>query len=361
MAAPRVLLTGCGSPASQNVLRCLRLAPEPFYVVGADANRYHLEWGDFDAVYEAPLTGDPGYLDFLSRVCDIERVGFIHGQPDWDVAFLAAHRERLPAPTFLPHPKAIRRAQNKYTSACLWYHETIREDAPVLVHDEWDLRRAEASLGLPAWLRATSGAGARGSCKVVALDQARAWLDYWRLSGAEWDFMAQCYLPGREYAFQSLWHAGRLIASAARERLEFVFPQHAPSGVTSSAAVSRSVRDAAVNRVATGAILALDPSPHGAYAVDLKCDAEGRPRPTEINAGRLSTTSLFLAAAGCNLPYHYVSLGLGRKPPKLPRYDAIPPDCYWIRHIDCGQVLICEGAWRARRAEPAATGSSARR
>lgn len=221
----------------------------------------------------------------------------------------------------------------------------------MLVQDEDDLRRAAASFGLPFWLRATSGAGARGSCKVVNLDQGRAWLDYWYLSGAEWDFMAQAYLPGLEYAFQSLWYEGRLVTSAARERLEFVFPQHAPSGVTSSPVVARSVHDPDVNRAASAAVLALDQRPHGVHGVDLKCDADGRPCPTEINAGRFFTTSLFLAEAGCNMPYHYVRLGLGRPLPEPPRYDAIPADLYWIRHIDCGQVLVREGEWRARGLE----------
>jgi len=331
------------------------LAPETFYVVGADANRYHLEWGELDAAYQAPLTSEPGYLEFLNRLCESERIDFVHGQPDWEVAFLSAHRDTIPAATFLPDQRLIRRAQNKYTSACLWCHAALRDDMPILLQDDEDLRRAAASLGLPFWLRATSGAGARGSCKVVDLDQARAWLDYWYLSGAQWDFMAQRYLPGPEYAFQSLWYEGRLVTSATRERLEFVFPQHAPSGVTSSPVVARSVRDPQVNHVATAAILALDPKPHGVYGVDLKCDADGHPHPTEINAGRFFTTSLFLAEAGCNLPHYYVCLGLGRSLPELPRYDAIPPDLYWVRHIDCGQVLVREGEWRARPLEEAAS------
>lgn len=355
MPIPRILLTGCGSPASQNFLGCLRLAPDPFYVVGADADQYHLEWGDLDAAYQAPMTSDPEYLDFLNHLCETEKIDLIHGQPDWEVAFLSAHRDRLSAASFLPSHRLIRRAQNKYTSARLWYHACLRTDVPILIQSEGDLSRAAASFGLPFWLRATSGAGARGSCKVVGLDQARAWLDYWDLSGAEWDFMAQAYLPGREYAFQSLWYEGRLIASAARERLEFVFPQHAPSGVTSSPVVARTVRDPAVNREATEAILSLDARPHGVLGVDLKCDADGQPRPTEVNAGRFFTTSLFFAEAGCNLPYHYVCLGLGRPAPDLPRYDAVPPDLYWIRHIDCGQVLVREGEWRAKRLQPALT------
>ncbi|NIO12409.1 MAG: hypothetical protein GTO31_00725, partial [Xanthomonadales bacterium] len=183
----------------------------------ADANPYHLEWGELDAAYQAPPTGEAGYLEFLNRLAESEGVDFVHGQLEGEVAFLSAHRGALRAATFLPDERLVRRAQNKYASACLWCHAVLRDDVPILVQEEDDLRRAAASLGLPFWLRATSGAGARGGCKVVALEQARAWLDYWRLSGAQWDFMAQRYLPGREYAFESLWHEGRLVTSATRE------------------------------------------------------------------------------------------------------------------------------------------------
>jgi len=134
---------------------------------------------------------------------------------------------------------------------------------------------------------------------------------------------------------------------AARERLEFVFPQHAPSGVTSSPVVARTVHSPQVNCVATQAILAVDPEPNGIYCVDLKCDASDRPRPTEINAGRFFTTSYFFTTAGANMPYAYVTLGLGGEPAPMPQYDAVPAGLYWIRHIDCGWVLRAEGAWRA--------------
>jgi len=353
MAIPRILLTGCGSPASQNFLQCLRSAPEPFYIVGADANPYHLEWGDLDAAYHSPLTSDPGYLAFLNHLCRAERIDFLHGQPDWEVAFLSAFRHLVAAATFLPSPEVAALSQDKFASSLLWWQAGLRTDCPRLIRDEDDLNDAAEEFGLPFWLRATTGAGARGSCKVTDLYQGRAWIEYWRWSGAEWSFMAQAYLPGPEYAWQSVWWEGRLICSATRERLEFVFPQHAPSGVTSSPVVARSVHNGAVNEVATAAILILDPRPHGIYGSDLKCDANGSPRPTEVNAGRFFTTSFFLASGGCNLPYYYVLMGLGRSIPQLLQYDAIPPNLYWIRHIDCGQLLIREGEWRARRLEAA--------
>jgi len=343
----RILLTGVGSPASQNVLRSLRDAPEPFTIVGADANRYHLEWGDLDRAYEAPMTDSPEYLPFLLALIEREGIEFLHGQPDWEVAWLCEHADLLPVRTLLPNRAAVAACQDKAVCARRWCEAGVRSDSPRLIEGHESLDEAAAELGLPLWLRATSGAGARGSCKVEKIEQGRAWLDYWRARGVTWRFMAQEYLPGAEFAFQSVWRRGRIITSAARERLEFVFPQHAPSGVTSSPVVARSVHNAAVNCVATQAILAVDPEPNGIYCVDLKCDVFGKPRPTEVNAGRFFTTSYFFTAAGANMPYAYTLLGLGREPEPLLEYDAVPADLYWIRHIDCGCVLRAEGTWRA--------------
>jgi hypothetical protein len=343
----RILLTGVGSPASQNVLRSLRDAPEPFYVVGCDANRYHLEWGDLDRAYEAPMTDSPEYLPFLQNLITKEKIEFLHGQPDWEVAWLAQHFNHLPVRTLLPNYDAVRACQDKAVCAERWYEAGLRHDPLRLVNDYHDLDAVAQELGLPFWLRATSGAGARGSCKVNRIEQGRAWLAYWQASGVTWQFMAQQYLGGPEFAFQSVWHAGRLMTSAARERLEFVFPQHAPSGVTSSPVVARTVHNQEVNRVATQAILSVDPEPNGIYCVDLKCDDCGLPRPTEVNVGRFFTTSYFFTTAGANMPYLYTLLGLGRRPFTLPTYDAVPAGLYWIRHIDCGCVLSDEEHMRA--------------
>ncbi len=343
----RILLTGVGSPASQNVLRSLRDAPEPLYIVGADANRYHLEWGDLNRAYEAPMTDSPEYLPFLLALIEREKIEFVHGQPDWEVAWLAKHTNLLPARTLLPKPAVVASCQDKAICAYCWHEAGLRRDPLRMIRNHADQEKAAKALGLPLWLRATSGAGARGSCRVENLEQGRAWLDFWSARGVGWQFMAQEYLPGPEFAFQSVWHKGRLVTSATRERLEFVFPQHAPSGVTSSPVVARSVHNAQVNEIASQAILAVDPRPNGIYCVDLKCDSEGIPRPTEINAGRFFTTSYFFTAAGANMPYQYLLLGLGRESISMPQYDAVPAGLYWIRHIDCGWVLCAEDTWRA--------------
>jgi len=343
----RILLTGIGSPASQNMLNSLRDAPEPFYIVGTDLNKYHLEWGRLERAYEAPLTDSPEYLPFLLQIIEREKIEFVHGQPDWEVAWLSKHANLLPARTFLPRPAVVAVCQDKAASAKLWFENGLRRDPLRLVNSPEEIYAMAEELGLPFWLRASSGAGARGSCRVDTPEHGFHWLSYWKARKVDWQFMAQEFLPGAEFAFQSVWKEGKLVTSAVRERLEFVFPQHAPSGVTSSPVVARSVHNAPVNDVATRAILTLDAKPNGIYCVDLKCDKEGTSRPTEINAGRFFTTSYFFTKAGANMPYQYVLLGLGRAPRPMPQYDAVPADLYWIRHIDCDNVLIEEGKWRA--------------
>lgn len=348
----RILLTGAGSPAVQNFLACLRMAPEPFHIVGCDMNRYHLEWGALDAAYEAPPSGTEEYLDFLNDLIEREQIDFVHGQADWEVAFLSEHADELRARTFYPRPEVIQTAQNKYAAATIWAEAGLRSK-PELVADQWDLVIGD---DFPLWLRATRGAGARGSCLAQNAEQAMAWLGYWEATGADWEFMVEEYLPGPEYAFSSLWYEGQLICSSARERVEKCSNlQLGGAGVTSSPIVARIVHDGAVNEVATAAIQTLDPLPHGVYSVDLKADAEGTPRPTECNAGRFFTTSRFLAEGGCNMPWAFVRLGyagflpddLGREwGPKSP-YNMIPEGLLWIRHIDCGQVLSSENRLRS--------------
>src|SRR5262249_48100850 len=162
------------------------------------------------------------------------------------------------------------------------------------------------------------------------------------------DFMVSEFLPGREFAFQSLWHEGRLVVSQARERVEYIFGHLTPSGQSSSPSVARTVHRDDVNRIATAAILAADARPHGIFCVDMKESAAGQPLVTEINCGRFFTTSNFYAHAGVNMPHAYVRLGLGESAPDFPKYDAVPADWWWVRMIDMGFALVKgNDAWGA--------------
>ncbi len=112
-----------------------------------------------------------------------------------------------------------------------------------------------------------------------------------------------------------------------------------PHGQTSTPSVARTVTNPSVDQLAIKAIRALDPTPCGAFCVDIKEAADASPRVTEINAGRFFTTSNFFAAAGLNMPDLLMRCALGERPE---RRDSSPlePDLYWIRMVDMGYALV---------------------
>lgn len=342
----RILITGAGGSAAANFRDALRLDPAEHHVVGCDAKPYHLELIDVDRRYLVPPVTDPRYAEAITAIVDKERIDLVHPQPDVEVAWFARHAGLVP--TFLPDSAAVELCHDKMAFHTRLSARSVPVPAAVPVTRAADV--AELLDGRPrVWLRAIRGAGSRASLPVTSVYQADAWIDYWRAHrGLDYaDFMASEFLPGAEFAWQSLWWDGELVTAQARERVEYVFGNLTPSGQTSSPSVARTVSRADVTAAAEAAVRAVSDRPHGVYCVDLKEAADGSPRVTEINCGRFFTTSNFFAHAGLNMPAMYVSLGvsgvLGGPPP--PRYDPLPDDLYWVRMIDMGYRLVRGGQW----------------
>lgn len=346
----RILVTGAGGSAAANFVHSLRSAPEPFHVVGTDSKREHLELADLDARYLLPRADDPRYLDELNAVVGSERVDVVHPQPDPEVLVLSERRDEVRARTFLPAAATIELCQDKLACAA----RLKDADVPVPQTGAGDVHDAAdqiLSAHGKAWVRARQGAGARASLPVTTVDQAVAWARYWVETKdlSYEDFMVGEFLPGREFAFQSLWLNGRLVTSQGRERLEYLYGHLTPSGQTSTPSVARTVHRDDVNEIAAAAVRAVDPDATGVFCVDLKEDAGGQPRVTEINAGRFFTTSNFLTEAGANMPYAYVRLALGENVNGLPPFNAVEEGLYWVRMVDMGYKLVRENEWRSTR------------
>jgi carbamoyl-phosphate synthase large subunit len=348
----RLLILGCGGPAAYNFIEALRLVKnEQFYIVGSDANRWHLELTRTDKNYLVPYCSDPNYYNIINEIIEKNDIEFVHAQPDIEVFNLSENREKVKAKTFLPSKETVRICQDKEISAEIWRKNDILTSKTIKINkdslDE-DLDNAASNLGFPFWIRARRGAGGKGSTPVENLETAKNWIDYWYSRGVDWEFIAQEYLPGRNIAFHSIFHEGELICSQARERLEYIYPYLAPSGITGTPVVQKTVHDSEVNEIATKSVLSIDKNASGIYCIDLKCDEIGTPRPTEINVGRFFTSNLFFAFLGsklniseANLQYIYIKLGYEEKIPDYPKkYNILPKDYYWIRHIDCGYHLV---------------------
>ena len=347
----RILVTGAGGPAGINFISSLRIAPEQMFIVGTEANQHFIHLATTDKKCVVPRATEPGYISKLNEIIRKEKIEFLHAQPDIEVEVVSANREKLDVPVYLPSKKAVAACQDKLESARLWKKHGISVAEFIEIRAESDINRAFEELGSPIWIRATHGAGGIGSTPASNKQTATSWINYWKSRKAGYKFIAQQHLPGRNLAFHSLWKDGELVTSMARERIEYIYPHLTPSGITGTPAVQKTVHDEAVNKTATNAVLAIDPKFNGIACVDMKENEKGIPCVTEINAGRMFTTSFFFPFASkilrkdyyANIPYLYVKLAYKEKIPNIPKYNSLPANVYWIRHIDAPARLIKDG------------------
>jgi hypothetical protein len=142
------------------------------------------------------------------------------------------------------------------------------------------------------------------------------------------------YLPGREILCQSVWHRGRLILANTFERLSYFGVDNILSGVTSLSSLAKTVVEPGVVALCHRANRAIAPQASGAFSIDVKEDAAGRPNITEINAGRFF---MAMTAFDCVLKHSialtYVRLALGEVPELREEYDAVE-DYYMVRDLD---------------------------
>lgn len=354
----RILVTGAGGSASYNYIQSLRDNPgkEKFYIIGTDVEKYHIELSPVDNRYILPPVDHPAYLYKLNKLIEKEEIDFLHTQPDKEAQFIIHNKHLIHAKTLLPSPLVIDICQEKMRLINLLADAGIRVPESYLIDSETTLKKAFHHLKNDAqdnfvWLRAKKGAGSRAALPVHSLQHAKMWIDYWgKEKGLGYGhFMASEFLPGKEFAFQSLWKDGKLLMSQARERIEYIFGNLTPSGQSSSPSVAKTVHNDEVNSLGYKAVRAIDLRATGVFCIDMKTNRRGKIAITEVNAGRFFTTSYFLSKAGINMPYYYTKLGLGEEVfRRFKRFNAVDPNLYWIRMVDMGYKLT-PNIWTSKK------------
>jgi carbamoyl-phosphate synthase large subunit len=132
--------------------------------------------------------------------------------------------------------------------------------------------------------------------------------------------MLQDFLPGRNLSWNALYRHGELTAVAAMERKSYVLGGQIISGVSGQTGHGVTIDPDDCREIADRVIRAIDPTPHGFYGVDLREDADGRPRVTEVNA-RLAGRPLLYTASGVNLALAALRCHAGE-----PTGDAVRPE-----------------------------------
>lgn len=342
-----ILVTGAGGPLGVNVTRSLVESSLLARTIGTDANRWHLPLSLCDATYLIPRAADrAGYTAAMAEIARREAIDAIVPTHPVEVRAVAELRDRgqlAGMATALPSTPVIERCDDKLATQRQLAAAGVAVPRTIEIASEADIARAFSELGPTLWLRGTGAPGlGLGGAALPCRDPgvATAWVTH---HGGWGKMAASELLPGRNLTWMAAFQRGVLLAAAARERLEYVLPHVSPSGVTGAPAVTCTVRRADIELAGEAAVRAVDPAPHGVYFVDLKEDAAGVARVTEINAGRCGTTVHFYTRAGCNFPELLVRLARGEAIEPLPDPNAaVPTGLYWVRTLDCGPELVRE-------------------
>ena len=351
-----MLVPGAGSGQSNNLIRGLRAADPTLVIIGAHHDRFFLTQSPADRSYVMPAPGHPRLPDALCRLMDQERVDLLIPTRDWEVAFFATLAPRLPGRLFLPPADVVALCQDKQRLTDLLETQglPVPRTFPIAA-----LRDVEAVFqrfpgATRLWCRSRFGADSTAATAVRTPEQARAWISYWHdMRGYPVrSFTLGEYLPGRDYACQSLWRNGDLVLVKTYERLDYVGGQSRPSGVASRVALAKNVLEPKVVEISNAAIRRVDPHATGAFDVDLKSRADGTPAITEINAGRfLSSQSIFDSTGAHNMTLVYLRLAFGDPVDLHEVYDAAV-GWYMVRDVDLVPGIVHEDdVMRARRVE----------
>jgi carbamoyl-phosphate synthase large subunit len=338
MAMTRVLVTGAGTSAGNNLIRDLRAGDPATFVAGCQADRFVLKKSTADANYLVQRPDHPDFLDTIRRAAEWARVDLVIPTTDAEVRALSERREIGSAQLFLPSPEVVELCQDKYALTCRLHERGVPAPATHLVTtlDEiprlFELLQPHATL----WCRTRTGYGSTAAAPVRTAEQARNWIGYWHEMRAVpiSAFTLSEYLPGRDFSCQGLWQDGHLAVLTSCERLSYFVVGGAPSGVSSVSSLAKTVREPVLVKTCDAAVRALGPNVSGAFNLDLKEDTSGVASVTEINAGRFpSGTMLHNLTGNHNLASLYVRLALGEVSDLRGEYDSTE-DYYAVRDLD---------------------------
>ena len=333
-----VLVMRAGTGSSNNLIRGLRADTPAAVVVGCHSDRFFLRRSLADRNYLVRGADDPGFVASLRFVIEKERIDVVIPTTDDDVRAVSAARASLPCRVFLPAPAAIALCQDKYALAARLAAAGVPVARTFAVSrlDEVNELFTRLTPSARVWCRIRTGTGSLGATAVRSAEQARSWIAYWtEMRGVQAaDFTLSEYLPGRDFACQSLWKDGRPVLLKTTERVSYFGGAGGPSGVSSIGGIHKTVREPEVAQVCIDAVRAVDAAASGAFSIDLKENRDGRPCVTEINVGRFLTGSpIFDLTGKHNMTGTYLRLAMGEPIQIDEPYDVVE-DYYMIRDLD---------------------------
>lgn len=341
----KILVTGAGSGGGENLIRSLRASSLTLEIYGSNMDEHVLARSAADKAVFLPSARDDEYAAVLKRVVQRERIELVIPNNDTEVGRLSRDREKIPCTVFLPPDETVTVCQDK-----LQMHR-IFEGAGIAQAEYRGLQSYEDIEAFMAdrphdkyWIRPRRGSGSMAATWVEKPHQAKAWIGLWiELRGLKLtDFIISEFLPGRDYAFQSVWKDGRPVVAKLVERLVYFLGRNRLSNMSSTPAVAKTLRDDAALEMIFKAIHAVAERPHGNFCLDLKGRSDGTMCITEFNIGRFCMiTPIFDFTGKYNTAEMHVRAALNLEMNVDDPID-IEKDCYLLRDLDTMPTILRE-------------------
>lgn len=341
-----ILVTGVGGGGSNNLVESIRqshLDLDQYRIIGSNISNEIASKSTLESNFVLPVSTDESYHSKLLELIERERIDLIIPNNDREIGVISKLREKLPCKTFLPDPQTIIDCQDKH----LMYLKL--KDVGISMAKSFEITSLD-EIGdlisqLPGskfWIRPKVGSGSKGATWVYTAQQAKDWIRLWvDLRGFNVkDFTVSEFLPGRDYAFQSVWKDGELIVAKMCERLEYFFGANRLSGMSSTPAVARTIRDDEALETIFKAVRALTDKPHGNFNFDLKGSISGEMCLTECNVGRFCMiTPIFDRTGKYNTVEMYIRAAFNEELSIEDPID-IEEDQYLLRELDTEPLII---------------------
>lgn len=339
----RILVTGAGGGGGENLINSLKKGKINLFIYGSNMDEMLLAKSTADKTVWLPSARNDEYLDYLVNLIEKEKIELVIPNNDTEVGRISKDQENIPCKVFLPPNETVEICQDKLRM----YKILSDADVPVAKtigltnYQEIDVFVEECASDR-YWIRPRRGSGSMGATWVKNSEQARSWINLWielrdfKLN----DFVICEFLPGRDFAFQSVWKDGELVVAKMVERLSYIMARNRLSNMSSSPSVAKTVRDEKTLEMIFRAIKTVSTKPHGNYNLDLKGDVTGQMCVTEFNIGRFCMiTPVFDLTGKYNTAEMHVRSALNL-PIEIDDPIDIEEDVYLIRELDTVPTVI---------------------
>lgn len=336
----KVLIAGACAVTGRSVARSLRASKifgSDLELVGTDidVNLYGFYEKLYDKIYVMPRGFGEEYISLMNKIIEEEKIDAAIIVPEIEVVFWSKYKFKVPY--LVPDSRFCDVAISKERLFELlkdtnWIPKSHKFDK-ALLNDESFVKNVE----FPVWIRDASDgtASAKGAFKATSLDDLKAWT---MINGNTSHFQISEFLPGKNYGCFCLFKDGKILKMSVAERIDYLMAKVAVSGITGNTCKGKLINNKEVTELAlkvidkvckyTGTVM------NGMVVVDMKADAEGRPRVTEINIRHVAFSSSF-ANAGFNLAEYHLLCTLGRENELTENLEkTYPENNYILRDVD---------------------------